>query len=333
MQHHDASVLLRTEHAVARVLAEASDEATAYPRLLAAIGESLGWDAGALWTRRARTRCAASRPGRGPTSSCETCRAMSLAPGEGLPGRVWASGEPAWIADVGADPNFPRGQTAVRSGPAHGVLLPDPRRVRRDRARPSSSPRERRDPDESLLATMTSLGGRIGQCVERWRAEDRLRESEARKSAILNAAFDCIITMDAGGPRRRGQPGDRADVRLRRERHGRPRPRRADHPAGAARGRTGAGSSATSPPARPHGRASGRAAGDARRRQRVPGRDRDHAAARRRARRCSPATCATSPSASATRRRCARSPPSRRRCGGSRRRWRARPTRRRCSPS
>ena len=30
-------------------------------------------------------------------------------------------------------------------------------------------------------------------------AEERLRESDARKSAILNAAFDCIITMDAEG--------------------------------------------------------------------------------------------------------------------------------------
>jgi PAS domain S-box-containing protein len=46
---------------------------------------------------------------------------------------------------------------------------------------------------------MASLGGRIGQCVERWRAENRLRESDARKSAILNAAFDCIVTMDADG--------------------------------------------------------------------------------------------------------------------------------------
>ena len=58
---------------------------------------------------------------------------------------------------------------------------------------------DRREPDEALLATMTSLGSRIGQCVERWRAEDRLRESDARKSAILNAAFDSIVTMDAEG--------------------------------------------------------------------------------------------------------------------------------------
>ena len=47
--HHSAAVLLATEHAVARVLAEACDEASAYPRLLTAIGGSLAWDAGAVW--------------------------------------------------------------------------------------------------------------------------------------------------------------------------------------------------------------------------------------------------------------------------------------------
>ena len=46
----DVAALLRTEHAVARVLASAPDEDDAHPRLLAAIGEALGWDFGALWT-------------------------------------------------------------------------------------------------------------------------------------------------------------------------------------------------------------------------------------------------------------------------------------------
>jgi len=36
--HHDPAVLLRAEHAVGRVLTDACDEATAFPRLLAAVG-------------------------------------------------------------------------------------------------------------------------------------------------------------------------------------------------------------------------------------------------------------------------------------------------------
>jgi PAS domain S-box-containing protein len=46
---------------------------------------------------------------------------------------------------------------------------------------------------------MASLGSQIGQFVERCRAERGVRESEARKTAILNAAFDCIVTMDGDG--------------------------------------------------------------------------------------------------------------------------------------
>ena len=199
-RHHDTADLLRTEHAVARVLAECDDEATAYPRLLAAVGRSLGWDAGTVWLPEDE-RCEALRcveTWQAPESFERISRDVSLAPGEGLPGRVCASGEPAWIADVGADPNFPRASMAVREGlraafgfPIHGgggVL-----------GAVEFLAREPRDTDDNLLATMTSLGGRIGHCVERWRAEERLRESEARKGAILAAAFDCVITMDARG--------------------------------------------------------------------------------------------------------------------------------------
>jgi PAS domain S-box-containing protein len=200
VEHHNATILLQTEHAVARVLAEARDEASAYPRLLAAIGESLGWDAGALWTapdgQGAALHCIETW--HGPEPFDQACRSLSLAPGEGLPGRVWASGEPAWIVDVGTDPDLPRGRSAVRSGLRAAFCFPI-RGASGVIAAAEFFAAQRRDPDATLLETMTSLGGRIGQCVERLRAEDRLRESEARKSAILNAAFDCIITMDADG--------------------------------------------------------------------------------------------------------------------------------------
>ena len=46
---------------------------------------------------------------------------------------------------------------------------------------------------------MESLGTQISQFVERCRAQQAVRASDARKSAILNAAFDCIVTMDHDG--------------------------------------------------------------------------------------------------------------------------------------
>ncbi len=55
------------------------------------------------------------------------------------------------------------------------------------------------EPDDSLLASMESLGSQISQFVLRCRAQGEVRASEARKTAILNAAFDCIITMDHNG--------------------------------------------------------------------------------------------------------------------------------------
>ena len=49
------------------------------------------------------------------------CRQTTFAPGAGLPGRVWASGQSAWVPDVVKDPNFPRAQAAARAG-LHGAL-------------------------------------------------------------------------------------------------------------------------------------------------------------------------------------------------------------------
>src|SRR4051812_14820513 len=116
-EHHDATALLRAEHAVAGVLAEVCDEQAAYPRLLEAIGSALGWEVGAVWQvpvddAADGLRCVETWPGPGPFE--QVTRALVLARGEGLPGHVWDSAEPAWVSDVEPSPNFPRARSAAR---------------------------------------------------------------------------------------------------------------------------------------------------------------------------------------------------------------------------
>jgi len=192
-RQHDAEILLRTEHEVARVLTDAPDELSAYPRILEAIGRTLGWDTGAVWRLDdpALERIAT-------WNTPEPFDASRLRAGEGLPGAVYTSGGPAWIANVTADGHLPRGRSALAAG-LHAAFAFPITGTAGILAVAEFLAREQREPDDALLATMTSLGGRIGQTVERRRAEERLKESDARKTAILDAAFDAIITMDGDG--------------------------------------------------------------------------------------------------------------------------------------
>ena len=100
-------------------------------------------------------------------------RATTFVRGVGLPGRVWSTGAPAFIADVAHDPNFPRAATAVREGlhAAFGfpiVIAGDVVGVM------EFFSREIHEPDDDLLAMLSTIGSQIGQFMERRRAEEEL---------------------------------------------------------------------------------------------------------------------------------------------------------------
>lgn len=169
---------LTAEYVAARALAESASLAEAAPRVLQAMCEALDWEYGALWsvdTGAGVMRCV--QTWHLPTVSLpefeDVSRRTALSDGVGLPGRVWASGEPAWIPDVGADPNFPRAAIARKEG-LHGAFALPILTNRRVVGVMEFFSREIREPDEDLLRMLTQVGTHIGQFMERKRAEEEL---------------------------------------------------------------------------------------------------------------------------------------------------------------
>ena len=88
------------ETAVALAEARTLDDAT--PLMLSVICGALHWEHGAFWMASPpgpKLRCLATwhRPGLPFDEFSDVTREMTFSEGVGLPGRVWASREPAWI--------------------------------------------------------------------------------------------------------------------------------------------------------------------------------------------------------------------------------------------
>ena len=194
---------LSLQHAVARILAESASMDVALRRILQAICERLGWEHSAVWRVDAEAgvlRCA--EVWETPSSHFPEFEAISrgttFRSGIGLPGRVWAIGEPAWIANVVEDSNFPRAPVAEREGlrAAFGFPL---RMGTETLGVMEFFSREVRDPDPGLLKVMATLGSQIGQLMERQQAHEALEKSAAEISDLYNNAPCGYHSLDPDG--------------------------------------------------------------------------------------------------------------------------------------
>jgi PAS domain S-box-containing protein len=193
---------LEAHHAVTRALAESESLSDAAPRILGELGPALGCSLGYAWRPRGeQLELIGAWPAPIPTRFPEFSRltlATIFVRGVGLPGRVWASGAPAWLVDVTDDANFPRARAARKVGLRTGIGFPA---LFHDEVVCvfEMFSRETRARDDDILRVLALVGNQIGQFVGRARAGEAVKLSEMRKGAILRAALDCVVSMNPAG--------------------------------------------------------------------------------------------------------------------------------------
>ena len=192
---------LKLEAEITRLLSESASTLEAAPGILESICETLGWDVGVIWDVDGHAhllRCVTvwHRPAIEATVFETQTRARTFNPGEGLPGRVWATARPLWIRDLSADKNFPRltvaAQEGLRSGFSFPILVGT-----EVIGVIEFFKRQLTERDEAVEEMMQPIGAEIGQLLLRKQSEQALRESETRFRTLAETASDAIITIDA----------------------------------------------------------------------------------------------------------------------------------------
>lgn len=199
-ERKQAETHLALQYALGRILSEAKTLEEAAQPLLEILGEGLDWDLGELWSVDAGARaprCAQlwARASIDVSSLRKISETRVFPSGAGLP---WQDGSPLWIADMANDVNLAHEPEAEQLGQHAMFRLPI--QVHGEvRALVRLFCSAVRQEDVAVVEFMQAIGLQVGQFLERQHNETRIRESEARKAAILEASLEAVITIDHEG--------------------------------------------------------------------------------------------------------------------------------------
>jgi PAS domain-containing protein len=174
--------LLGAQQAIADHLAAGLDPVALCERVLATLGESLGWSAGAVWrpdgdrlTCTTAWHAADSRTA--VATLTNTMRTRSFAAGQGLPGRVWGFRRLIW-GEASED--------ALRAGLVTAAAFP----ITDGEACVGVIElyaRDAREPNAEVAAMFATVGGQLGASLAR------------RRRRAFDAAGALIVALDAQG--------------------------------------------------------------------------------------------------------------------------------------
>jgi diguanylate cyclase (GGDEF)-like protein/PAS domain S-box-containing protein len=187
-----------------QAVSAAPDFESALKIALCSLGETLGYAAGEAWVANPEGTaldCSGlyyAAPGTSYAARYRT--GLRLEFNHGLPGRVMASGEPEWIADLAAEPEkgFPKEHRAIACGltSALGIPILADRRVLAVLVFFQSTPGE---VDRRMLPRISSMAIQVGSVLHRLQTLKALQQAEANYRSIVENAVEGIFQTTPDG--------------------------------------------------------------------------------------------------------------------------------------
>jgi PAS domain-containing protein len=166
-------------------------------RVLATLGDTLGFSCGAVWTPSpdgSELHCAATWHRANAAPDVAALAAASgdavLAAGQGLPGRVWAFRRPSWVTQAKATSNEPRAAMARRAGLMTAMAFPIATADRCVGVIEFYS-HGVNEPNPEVSAMFATVGGQLAQSLE--------RRSQPAARRWIDAAEAPLLAVDTAG--------------------------------------------------------------------------------------------------------------------------------------
>lgn len=194
---------LEVQHDIAEILGATLSPKDAIQRVLRKVCLELEWDVGVGWLMDPEVemlRCLTIWH----SADLEIqefeaiTRRTTFPKGKGLPGRIFALGEPTWIVKLSEDPNFPRAGAAASSGLKSGFGFPIILGEKILGVMEFFSRREQ-NAEGKLVRLMATVGMHVGQFIKKSNLIASLQDSQAWQTAIFNSSLDAIVCFDEEG--------------------------------------------------------------------------------------------------------------------------------------
>jgi diguanylate cyclase (GGDEF)-like protein len=177
----------KAHFALTQYLAGADTVDAAVVKIIQLVCQELGWEWGAFWAVEPRPgqvdvlSCQYSWHGAGHALSLfeKASKQVVFAAGEGLIGKVWASGNPAWVDDVRSDPDFELADAASACGLQSAYFFPvtflDAEGCLRNAGVLEFFSAEPRQRDAQLPGLAESISALIAQTIQRLTQQESIR--------------------------------------------------------------------------------------------------------------------------------------------------------------